>query len=64
MPSSFGQRVLENESTVWQENAWDNVEFTKEELMAAQAKIEKQGITENNQATDLASCKCLLFIYY
>jgi tRNAThr (cytosine32-N3)-methyltransferase len=38
----FGQRYLKNEDDVWNFNAWDNVEFTKERLEEINEILERQ----------------------
>ena len=40
--AEFGTRKLEDESNVFQENAWDNVELDEEMLEAAMLKVEVQ----------------------
>ncbi|SCU95964.1 LAMI_0F04610g1_1 [Lachancea mirantina] len=41
-PFQFGQRKLNEESDVWDHNAWDNVEWGEEQILAAEEKIAEQ----------------------
>lgn len=38
----FGTRYLVDEDRVWEHNAWDNVEWSKEQFKQAEEVIEKQ----------------------
>lgn len=38
----FGGRVLRDEEEVYTENAWDNVEWSEEQLTAARAAVDNQ----------------------
>src|SRR4051812_22508150 len=52
----FGQRYLRDESTVFEYNAWDNVEWPEEQEILVQQKIEKQ----KSEAIDEAKAESLI----
>ncbi|SCU82661.1 LADA_0C07118g1_1 [Lachancea dasiensis] len=41
-PFQFGQRKLQDESDIWNHNAWDNVEWGEEQVQQAEEKIAEQ----------------------
>lgn len=51
----FGQRYLENENSVFEYNAWDNVDWPVEKELEAQAIIEDQKLSAVLNSEELES---------
>ncbi|KAJ3370848.1 Methyltransferase-like protein 2-A [Allomyces arbusculus] len=49
----FGSRLLEDPTNVFAHNAWDHVEMTAEEKLAAEAKIREHAASKIEDPTDL-----------